>query len=81
VTRRGGWRNRIAICGYCQLRLHHVCGVSTANHVHGVCLCLAYNRCVYSYFMGVPVVDLPFKELLTHHIYELSPGTVLFSTC
>jgi hypothetical protein len=27
--------------------------------------------------MGVPVVDLPFKELLTHHIYELSPGTVL----
>ena len=24
--------------------------------------------------MGVPVADLPFKDLHTHHIYELSPG-------
>lgn len=38
---------------------------------------LDLTRCVYAYFMGVPVADLPFKDLLTHHIYELTPGIVI----
>eukprot|EP01036_Dinobryon_divergens_P025471 gene25470-34022_t len=35
---------------------------------------LAVLRCVYAYFTGVPLQDIPFKDFKFHHIYELSPG-------
>lgn len=38
------------------------------------CLCFTYCRCIYAYFMGVPIAELPFKDLHTHRIYELTPG-------
>jgi hypothetical protein len=37
------------------------------------CFC-SRRRCIYAYFMGIPIAELPFKDLLTHHIYELTPG-------
>ena len=36
-----------------------------------VCMCF---RCVYAYFTGVSLQDIPFKDFKFHHIYELSPG-------
>lgn len=42
---------------------------------------LAVLRCVYAYFTGVPLHEIPFKEFKFHHIYELSPGiAVSFSS-
>eukprot|EP01038_Epipyxis_sp_PR26KG_P008460 gene8460-11440_t len=35
---------------------------------------LAVLRCIYAYFMGVPLQDIPFKSFEAHHIYELTPG-------
>lgn len=35
---------------------------------------LAVLRCIYAYFMGVPLVEIPFKEFERHKVYELSPG-------
>jgi hypothetical protein len=31
-------------------------------------------RCIYAYFMGVPLTEMPYKEFEYHRIYELSPG-------
>ena len=35
---------------------------------------IAVLRCIYAYFMGVPLNEIPFKEFKYHHIYELEPG-------
>lgn len=35
---------------------------------------VAVLRCIYAYFMGVPLNEIPVKEFLQHHIYELTPG-------
>lgn len=35
---------------------------------------IAVLRCIYAYFMGIPLNDIPFKEFLTNRVYELSPG-------
>lgn len=35
---------------------------------------IAVLRCVYAYFMGVPLNDIPFQDFRFHHIYELAPG-------
>lgn len=36
---------------------------------------VAVLRCIHAYFMGVPLQELPFSDLLPHRIYELEPGT------
>lgn len=35
---------------------------------------LAVLRCIYAYFMGVPLQEIPFKNFERHRVYELSPG-------
>mmetsp|Transcript_13704 Transcript_13704/g.22834 ORF Transcript_13704/g.22834 Transcript_13704/m.22834 type:complete len:506 (-) Transcript_13704:838-2355(-) len=35
---------------------------------------VAVLRCIYAYFMGVPLNDIPTKEFLMHNVYELAPG-------
>lgn len=35
---------------------------------------VAVLRCIYAYFMGVPIVELPTLDLQLHQIYELTPG-------
>jgi hypothetical protein len=38
---------------------------------------IAVLRCIYAYFMGVPLEEIPFKEFKHHHLYELEPGIIL----
>lgn len=35
---------------------------------------LAVLRCIYAYFMGVDLVDIPFIDFKMNNIYELTPG-------
>lgn len=35
---------------------------------------LAVLRCIYAYFMGVPLPEIPVKPFDRHKVYELSPG-------
>jgi broad specificity phosphatase PhoE len=35
---------------------------------------MAVLRCIYAYFMGVALPDIPVKPFMKHHVYELSPG-------
>lgn len=35
---------------------------------------IAVLRCIYAYFMGVPLEELPHQNFEYHHIYELTPG-------
>ncbi|CAM9986756.1 unnamed protein product [Phaeothamnion confervicola] len=34
---------------------------------------LAVQRCLYAYFMGIPVKDVPYVDLPMHHLTELLP--------
>lgn len=35
-----------------------------------------WSRCIYAYFMGVPLSEVPMKEFQQHLVYELTPGTL-----
>jgi len=33
-------------------------------------------RCIYAYFMGVQLSEIPYKEFKYHRVYELNPGNI-----
>lgn len=35
---------------------------------------LAVLRCIYAYFMGFKLEDIPYKPIKRHRVYELIPG-------
>lgn len=35
---------------------------------------IAVLRCIYAYFMGVPLENIPTHEFLIHRVYDLTPG-------
>ena len=38
---------------------------------------LAVLRCIFAYFMGTKLEDVPFQAFQRHTIYELKPGILL----
>jgi len=34
----------------------------------------AVQRCLYAYFMGIPMTEIPYLELPMHVVIELTPG-------
>lgn len=69
-----GVRGEVLLIPFCNARIAFFPPIS---HLHCSIVYLFFLfRCIYAYFMGVPIADLPFKDLHTHRIYELTPGNI-----
>jgi hypothetical protein len=67
---------------YCDRFLHlkhfifyiSLCSVLVVCH-------LAVLRCIFAYFMGTKLEDVPFQAFQRHTIYELKPGMLSYIYC